>query len=97
MLKFYTPLSPPEGADASHGKEMTKPHEKTPKRVSRTDYSEEEAIKRQEKWTKKGYVAGGIWDRGGGGKWGKVKGDMVGEDKEGIAEGQRISGGGGDG
>jgi hypothetical protein len=40
---------------------MTKPHEKSPKPVSRADYSGEgeEAIKRQEKWTKKGYVAGG--------------------------------------
>jgi hypothetical protein len=40
---------------------MTKPHEKSPKPVylGQIIQGREEAIKRQEKWTKKGYVAGG--------------------------------------
>ncbi len=68
------------GADAGCGKEMTKPHEKSPKPVylGQIIQGRQEAIKRQEKWTKKGYVAGegGAGDfqrgnmRGGGTKRG---------------------------
>ncbi len=58
------PLSPrPVGADAGCGKEMTKPHEKSPKPVSRADYSGERGShKTPGKMDKEG-----ICGRGGGG------------------------------